>query len=95
MKTYTPRPFKTYDIILPPELVELQELLAENAHEHWAANRIAQGWVYGETRDDVKKTTPLLVPYSALPESEKLFDRATAMETLKVILKLGFSISRK
>lgn len=40
------------------------------------------------------KKTPCLVPYRDLPDSEKFFDRATAMETLEAIIKLGFSISR-
>lgn len=41
------------------------------------------------------KTTPCLVPYDELPESEKEFDRNTAFETLKLIVKLGFSITKE
>lgn len=93
-KNYKPTPLDTENIILPPELIELQELLAENAHDHWAKLRIAEGWTYGDIRDNLNKKTPCLVPYCDLPDSEKLFDRATAMETLKAIIKLGFSISR-
>lgn len=93
-KTYKPTPLDTEDVILPPDLIGLQELLAENAHDHWAQLRMAEGWTYGDTRDNLNKKTPLLVPYHDLPDSEKLFDRATAMETLKAIIKLGFSISR-
>lgn len=95
MKIYTPKPLNTDDISLPPELIELQELLAENVHEHWAAQRTADGWTYGEKRDDLNKTTPCMVPYHDLPESEKIFDRNTASETLKAIIKLGFSISKR
>ena len=39
------------------------------------------------------KTTPQLVPYSDLPEEEKEYDRNTALETLKLIIKLGYEIS--
>ena len=42
-----------------------------------------------------KKRTPLLVPYEALPESEKMYDRNTALETLKLIVKLGYGITRE
>lgn len=89
---YTPHPLDTKDVILSDEILELTEKIAENVHEVWAARRIAEGWKYGKTRDDAKKTTPCLVPYSDLPELEKEYDRNTAMETLKVILKLGHQI---
>ena len=39
-------------------------------------------------------TTPLLVPYNELPEIEKDYDRNTALETLKLIVKLGYSIEK-
>jgi len=32
------------------------------------------------------------VPYDELPESEKEYDRVTAIGTLKAILKLGYRI---
>ncbi len=89
---YIPKPIDTTDVELSSEIKELCEKLAENTHEVWAAGRIAQGWTCGPVRDDEKKETPCLVPYNELPESEKDYDRNTAMETLKVILKLGFEI---
>ena len=68
--------------------------MAKNVHEVWAQNRINDGWTYGTVRDDVKKQHPGLVPYEELPEREKEYDRATSQETLKFILKSGFSISK-
>lgn len=94
MKPYTPKPIDTKDIVLVPELLELTEQIAENVHENWAAGRLKEGWTYGEKRDDVKKTTPCLVPYDELPESEKEYDRNTAIETLKLIVALGYRISK-
>lgn len=93
-KTYTPKPIDTSGIILPPELVELTEQLAENVHDIWALGRLAEGWAYGETKDAGKKTTPLLVPYNGLSESEKQYDRNTAIETLKMIIKIGYRIEK-
>ncbi len=89
---YTPHPLDTKDVMLSDEILELTEKIAENVHEVWASGRIAEGWTYGETRDDEKKTTPCLVPYSELPESEKEYDRNTAMETIRTIIKLGYKI---
>ncbi len=90
--TYKPQPLDISDVVLSEELKNLTELLAKNVHDIWAENRIAQGWTYGEKRDDEKKQHPCLVPYEDLPEEEKLYDRETAMKTIKMIKKLGFQI---
>lgn len=92
--TYIPQPLDTKDVKLPAELEQLAEEMARNVHEVWARTRIEQGWTYGEQRDDSKKTHPCLILYEELPEEEKEYDRNTSMETLKLILKLGFKISR-
>lgn len=92
---YTPNPINTDHVVLDEQLLQLVEKLAENVHEVWAASRIADGWSYGPVRDDAKKQTPCLVPYDQLPESEKEYDRNTAMGTLKLILTLGFDISKE
>ena len=91
---YKPKPLDTSDIQLSPELLELTEKIAENVHDVWATGRIEQGWKYGEERNDTLKTTPCLVAYSDLPDSEKEYDRNTALETLKLIIKLGYKIIR-
>ena len=91
---YEPKPMNTDHISLPEELLALTEQIAENVHENWSAGRIADGWVYGETRDDAKRTTPCLVPYAELTEEEKAYDRNTAMETLKMIVALGYKIEK-
>lgn len=92
---YQPNPIDTGDIRLSDDISELTELIAENTHDVWAKERIAEGWIYGEKTDSVLKTTPLLVPYSELPESEKDYDRNTALETLKLIQKLGYRIAKE
>ena len=91
---YVPRPVDTSGVELPEELVQLVEEMAKNVHEVWARERIAQGWTYGEQRNDELKTHPCLVAYEDLPEDEREYDRNTSTETLKLIMKLGFKISR-
>lgn len=91
---YTPNPIDTSNVTLPKELVRLTEMIAENVHNVWAVGRISEGWIYGETKDINKKTTPLLVPYSELADSEKEYDRNTAFETLKLIVKMGYKITK-
>ena len=92
---YKPNPIDTSDIILPEELIALTDKIAENVHDVWAAGRISEGWVYGDKKDAEKKITPLLVPYGELPESEKDYDRNTALATLKLIVKLGYEINNR
>lgn len=91
---YIPKPMDTSDIRLSPELLELTEKIAENVHENWSAGRIKEGWTYGPERNDQKKTTPCLVPYDQLPETEKAYDRNTALETLKLIMAMGYKIEK-
>ena len=92
---YEPSPIGLDDVELSEDLSELQEAIAENAHEIWAKNRRDQGWSYGPERNDQKKETPDMIPYCNLPESEKLYDREMAMQTLKLVRKLGFEIVKK
>ncbi|MBR1682009.1 MAG: Ryanodine receptor Ryr [Bacteroidaceae bacterium] len=92
---YTPHPVDTSDIQLPKELTPLLEAMAKNVHETWAQERIRQGWSYGPQRDDAQRHHPCLVAYEELPEAEKDFDRNTSVETLKLILKLGFRITKE
>lgn len=92
---YIPKPIETTDVNLSDDLLELTEKIAENVHEVWAKGRMAEGWTYGEKRDDVKKQNPCLVPYSELSESEKDYDRNAALETIKLILSLGYEINKR
>lgn len=89
---YIPRPIDTSKIELPQEINMLLEKLSENAHDIWAQQRISDGWTYGEKRDDTNKKHPCLIPYNELPESEKVYDRKIAMETLKTIIAMGFEV---
>ena len=93
MKKYVPNPVDTTDVKLPMELESLVEEMAKNVHEVWAQTRISQGWSFGEERNDAAKKHPCLVPYEELSEEEKTYDRKTSVQTLKLILKLGFKIT--
>ena len=94
-KNYVPQPADTSNVQLPVELDELAEKIAKNVHEVWAQNRLNEGWIYGEERNDALKTHPCLIPYEELPEIEKAYDRNTAFGTLRLISKLGFKISKE
>jgi len=90
--SYNPRPIDTSHIKLSPEIHDLTEALAKNTHEVWAQERMAQGWRFGPARNDQRKEHPSLIPYEQLPEKEKVYDRNTAMETVRAVLALGYRI---
>ena len=86
------RPFRYKDT---KKLKPLVELMAKNVHEVWAAARIKEGWTYSRERDDANKKHPNLIPYSALPDSEKGYARLMALDTIKLVKKLGFEIIKR
>ena len=91
---YIPNPIPTANVELPESVQELCERLAKNTHDVWAQMRLAEGWTWGPERNDAARKHPCLVPYEDLPESEKQYDRLTAVETLKAMLALGYRIEK-
>jgi RyR domain len=91
---YQPQPIDTGAVVLTKEVLDLTELLARNTHDTWALQRLSEGWRYGPQRNDETKEHPDLIPYNELPESEKEYDRNTAMQTLNAIIALGYRIER-
>ena len=69
------------------------ELLAEMEHARWVRERLAAGWRPGPA-NPVKKTSPLLVPWSELPEAEKDKDRVSMRNLPLIVAKAGFQIFR-
>ena len=54
---------------------------------------MSEGWTWGPERSDTAMEHPDLVPYDELSDSEREYDRRTAMESIKAILALGYRIS--
>jgi hypothetical protein len=92
--TYNPRPINTSKVLLKHDLNALVERLAAHNHDHWALQRMSEGWRHGEQRDDHAKLHPDLKPYDDLPESEKEYDRISVIQTLKSIVALGYTIRK-
>jgi len=90
---YQPNPIDTSDIILPEGIIEIVELLAENTHDVWASGKLREG--YSIDSKDGKKTHPSLVPYDELPETQKEYDRNTLLETMRLLIKLGYDIRKR
>jgi hypothetical protein len=89
---YSPAPVDTSGVVITREIADLTEFLARNTHENWAHQRLSDGWRWGPARDDGRREHPCLVAYDDLPEEEREYDRRTALETVRVILALGYRI---
>ena len=77
-----------------PELKGDLEAIAKEVHDSWMRQRKKEGWSYGKRRCESRKKTPRMVDYEELPESEKEVDRATALETVSALLKIGYTVRR-
>ncbi len=49
---------------------------ASAQHDAWMADKTADGWVYGPTKDAAAKTHPCMVPYDVLPFEQRVKDHA-------------------
>lgn len=90
--TYNPNPIDTSNIQLPNEILEIAEVLAKNTHEVWAKGKTDEGYSFGPVTSAENKTHKNLVPYEDLSAADKAYDIRTSLETVKVLLKLGFTI---
>jgi len=79
VEDYEPHPIDVDSVPLNGDLEQLQDAIAENAHNVWAKARIKEGWTYGKEFDDEKKE----------------YDRLTAFNTIKLVKKLGFDIVKR
>ncbi|MDH7487213.1 MAG: RyR domain-containing protein [Anaerolineae bacterium] len=71
------------------------EVMAEMEHGRWVAERLLDGWTRGEKRDVYRKTNPYLVPWSALPDDVKEWDRETVRRIPEFLAKVGLEIRRQ
>jgi len=62
-------------------------MLPSDSHESWMKQKVAEGWVFGETKDPEKKTHPCMVPYDELPKEQKAKDYLF-MEVVHTLAKI-------
>ncbi|XP_069548702.1 ryanodine receptor 2 [Brachyistius frenatus] len=90
--TFIPTPIDIRKVVLPPQLEDIREKMAENIHELWVKEKIDLGWTHGPVRDEGKRQDPCLVEFSKLPEHERNQNLQMAQDTLRTLLALGFHI---
>lgn len=89
---YNPNPIDTSDIVLSKQIHNVAGILAKNTHETWAKKKLQDGFIYGKVTDSEKKTHNCLVPFEQLSEEERSYDIDTALEAIKLLIKMGFHI---
>lgn len=77
---YKPHPVNLSDITLDEDIVRLQDVFAENIHELWAKAHI----------EDQNQ-----LPFDLLPQQEKEHYRQMALESIKLLKKLGWQLTKK
>uniref|UniRef100_A0A3P9P1U2 Ryanodine receptor 2 n=1 Tax=Poecilia reticulata TaxID=8081 RepID=A0A3P9P1U2_POERE len=90
--TFTPIPVDINKVVLPPQLEDIREKMAENFHKLWVKDRIDLGWTNGPVKDEGKQHDPCLVEFAKLPEQERNQNLQMAEDILKTVLALGFHI---
>lgn len=68
------------------------ELLAEAEHNGWMRQKLANGWKYGEARNDKEKIHDCLVKYNKLKEVDKGKDRDSVTNFPEVCRIAGYKI---
>ncbi len=69
-------------------------MLAEIEHGRWNAERLINGWRWGEEKDHEKKTSPHLVSWAELPGDVKEWDRAAVRKIPKILASIGLKVKR-
>ncbi len=70
------------------------KIMAGMEHGRWNVERLLDGWMWSETRDIMKKTSPYLVGWSELPDDVKERDRELVRKIPKFLAKVGLEIRR-
>jgi hypothetical protein len=53
-------------------LLEVPKADVADLHGNWLASREQRGWQHGQTRDEMKRLHPAMVPWAEVPERERL-----------------------
>ncbi|MGZ3456969.1 MAG: NAD-binding protein [Archangium sp.] len=71
------------------------ELLARMEHDRWCARHLLDGWRRGDTRDNVARTHPCIVPWAELEEHYRENDRAAVRQIPELLAIVGQRIVRE
>jgi hypothetical protein len=88
-------PLQRWGVVRTPLTDAEIDRLAAAEHARWRAEREADGWRWGERRDDPTKRNPLLVDWSDLPDDAKRWNLDAARQLPAMLARAGFEIARR
>ncbi|VDO07677.1 unnamed protein product [Rodentolepis nana] len=91
-ESFRPMPLVTSTIKLPAALSILVDQFAKHCHDTWAQELVDQGYVYGMTLDETRRTHPNIRPYHSLSQRDQMRYIQPVTETLRAMLALGWTI---
>lgn len=71
---------------------EMAERLTMLSHNRWVEERVSQGWVLGEARNDQNKTHPLIKPWDLLSEEQKAIDYDLPKNMLDLLAEFNYTV---
>jgi hypothetical protein len=71
------------------------EIMAELEHGRWNVERLLDGWKWGPIKDVANKISPYIIPWTALPEDMKEYDRDAARQIPHLLEQVGMEVIRK
>jgi hypothetical protein len=69
----------------------LLDQLAQSEHARWVAERVINGWTYGETRDNVYKIHPNIAPWEQIDEPTRQYDYKLIGNIMQSLSDKGFT----
>jgi class 3 adenylate cyclase len=74
------------------DVLSAAEGLARSSHEAWVRERLAEGWSTGDRLDDNGRHHPALVPFEALPDTERARLRQIAVAAVGSLAAAGYRL---
>lgn len=71
---------------------ETYDLLASLEHARWNAERLLEGWRFGQDKDLVKKTNPCLIPWTSLGPETRRWDYDPVDNIPEFLAKIGYEV---
>ena len=71
---------------------ETRQIMAKNQHTRWMEELTANGWVYGEQRDDEAKVHPFLLDWDMLPPEEQKKDFDIVESIIPLFKSIGLRV---
>ncbi|MGB7510619.1 MAG: RyR domain-containing protein [Pelodictyon phaeoclathratiforme] len=72
----------------------LLDQLAQSEHARWVAERVLNGWTYGERRDNVYKIHPNIAPWEQIDDPIRQYDYALIHNLIQSLKEKGYTVVR-